>query len=107
MVSLVITFGNGLDYGNGCTYNWATHAFPPTVETWVGVWKTMVYSFSLYWNELGTVKSTLLRIKILSDCVDGFHLIYFTDNQATYDICQKSYSSKDHLMSLVCEVHLL
>ena len=39
--------------------------------------------------------------------VKGFHLTYFTDNQATYDICRKSYSTKSHLMSLVCDICLL
>ena len=50
--------------------------------------------------------ATLLRIKLSKHNIKGFWLIHFTDNQATYDIRRKSYSTKPHMMSLVCDICL-
>lgn len=102
--ALVPTFGDGSGTGTG-----GTIAIPGApLLMWRGQWSPTVFTFTSNWKELTTLLLTLGQIAAHSPReVQGVTLFYFTDNSATYWICQKGSSRHAHLHEQVVKIRAL
>ena len=110
MATLSVTWGNGSGTGTGGTLNWVTVENETNMEplhTWMGIWKPIVRIFSSNWKEMRTLRLTLERLWSQSVSLRGTVLWYFTDNQATYDICRRSTTPSVELFKLVQKIRIL
>ena len=102
--ALVPTFGDGSGTGTGGTIT--IPGAPPLM--WRGQWSPTVFSFTSNWKELTTLLLTLEQLKRYhARDVKGVTLFYFTDNSATYWICQKGSSRHPHLHEQVVKIRAL
>jgi hypothetical protein len=75
---------------------------------WKGQWAPTVFAFSSNWKEITTLVLTLDHLSTTDpDAVKGTTLFYFTDNSATYWICQKGSSKHPHLHEQVLKIRAL
>ncbi len=102
--ALVPTFGDGSGTGTG-----GTILLPDAPLTmWKGQWAPAVFSYSSNWKELTTLLLTLEHIKATDiDSVRDTTVFYFTDNSATYWICNKGSSRHPHLHEQVVRIRAL
>ena len=102
--TLVPTFGDGSGTGTG-----GTIMLPDQPLTmWKGQWAPTVFAFSSNWKEITTLVLTLDHLSATDpDAVKGTTLFYFTDNSATYWICQKGSSKHPHLHEQVLKIRAL
>lgn len=102
--TLVPTFGDGSGTGTG-----GTIMLPDRPLTmWKGQWAPTVFAFTSNWKELTTLVLTMEHLSLEHSYeVRGTTLFYFTDNSATYWICQKGSSKHPHLHEQVVRIRSL
>ncbi len=102
--ALVPTFGDGSGTGTGGTLQLPGQP----LRMWKGQWAPTVFSFSSNWKELTTLLLTLQHIEgAAPESVRNTTLFYFTDNSATYWICQKGSSKHPHLHEQLVRIRSL
>lgn len=102
--ALIPTFGDGSGTGTG-----GTIVLPDEPLTmWKGQWAPTVFAYTSNWKEITTLVVTLEHLsKEHPLTVKGTTLFYFTDNSATYWICQKGSSRHPHLHRQVLRIRAL
>ena len=98
---LIPSWGDGSGTGTGGTID------PPGMEMkmWMGQWAPHVFKFSSNWKELKTLGLTLQNLLSMDpNSYRGTTVFYFTDNSATYWVCQKGSSSSEGLHALTAEI---
>jgi hypothetical protein len=70
------------------------------MEAWMGAWNGSIHGFSSNWRELQTVVETLKQEEMIFNKPRGRMVLYFTDNEVTYNICKKGSSKtlSQHLL---------
>jgi hypothetical protein len=68
------------------------------IEAWMGAWNG-----TSNWRELRTVVETLKRDETVFNKLRGKMVLYFTDNEVTYNICKKG-SSKTMSLHLLVQI---
>jgi hypothetical protein len=100
--SLGVSFGDGSGSGTGGTIQILDrNGECPTMEAWMGTWRTCVHSFSSNWKELRTLVHTLERELDLGGRLFQATLFYFTDNLVSYYIVSSGSSGSPELQKLV------
>jgi hypothetical protein len=100
--SLGISYGDGSGSGTGGTVQiLGRDGSCPSMEAWMGTWRTHVHSFSSNWRELRTLVQTLEREVGGSGRFRNSTLFYFTDNLVTYYIVAGGSSTNPELQKLL------
>ena len=100
--TLGISYGDGSGSGTGGTIQVIGQDGPcPTLEAWMGTWRSTVHSFSSNWRELRTLVHTLERELGGVGRLTRSTLFYFTDNLVSYYIVSSGSSSSPELQKLL------
>jgi hypothetical protein len=73
----------------------------------MGAWNGTVHSFTSNWREIRTVVETLKREEVVFNKLRGRTVFYFTENEVTYNICNKGSSKTLSLHLLVQQLKAL
>jgi hypothetical protein len=100
--SLGISYGDGSGSGTGGTVQvLGQDGACPSMEAWMGTWRSHVHSFTSNWRELRTLVHTLEREVGGNGRLRGSTLFYFTDNLVTYYIVTGGSSTSPELQKLL------
>jgi hypothetical protein len=107
--TLGVSWGGGSGSGSGGTFEWVDSGkgVLPKMEDWMGAWNGSIHSFTSNWRELQTVVETFKREEVVFNKLRGRMVFYFTDNEFTYNICNKRSSKTLSLHILVQQLKAL
>jgi hypothetical protein len=107
--TLGVAWGDGSGSGSGGTFEWVDSGKGslPRMDAWMRAWNGTVHSFTPNWRELRTVVETLKREEVIFNELRGRMVFYFTDNDVTYNICNKGSSKTLSLHILVQQLKAL
>jgi hypothetical protein len=91
--TLWVAWGDGSESGSGGNFKWVDsgNGALPKIEAWMGAWNGTVHRFTSNCRYLRTVVKTLKREEVVFNKLRGRMVLYFTDNEVTYNICKKRF----------------
>jgi hypothetical protein len=101
--------GSGSGSESGGTFEWvgSGNGALPKMEAWMGACNGTVQRFTSNWRDIRTVVETLKREEVVFNKLRDRMVLYFMDNEFTYNICKKFSSRTLSLHILVQQLKAL